>query len=112
MKTTRDFRPLSDRYSFDCGPCSYANGFAQVDSRQDASYYGTWCSPAKRTIVNFCEGDVTTTVCESDEDFVRQIRELAAWNDEGGYGPMKIDAVSHDGLREAFETLGLADLLH
>ena len=112
MKITRDFRPLSDRYGFDCGPCSYANGFAQIDTRQDASYYGTWCSPAKRTIVNFCEGDVTTTVCESDEEFLSQIRELAAWNDEGGYGPMKIDAVSHDGLREAFETLGLADLLH
>ena len=97
MKTTRDFRPLSDRYRFDCGPCSYANGFAQIDTRQDASCYGAWCSPAKRTIVNFCEGDVTTTVCETDE---------------GGYGPMKIDALSHDALREAFERLGLADLLH
>ena len=70
MKTTRDFRPLSDRYSFDCGPCSYANGFAQIDTRQDASYYGSWASPTRRTIVNFCEGDVTTTVCESDEEFV------------------------------------------
>ena len=68
MKITRDFRPLSDRYSFDCGPCSYANGFAQIDTRQDASYYGTWTSVASRTIVNFCEGDVTTTVCESDEE--------------------------------------------
>ena len=34
MKITRDFRPLSDRYSFDCGACSYANGFAQIDTRQ------------------------------------------------------------------------------
>ena len=55
---------------------------------------------------------MTTTVCETDAEFVRQLRELAAWNAEGGYGPMKIDAVSHDGLRQAFETLGLADLLH
>ena len=39
MKTTTDFRPLSDRYEFDCGPCSYANGFAQVDTQQDAPYY-------------------------------------------------------------------------
>ena len=112
MKITRDFRPLSDRYSFDCGPCSYANGFAQIDTRQDASYYGTWTSVASRTIVNFCEGDVTTTVCESDEEFVAQIRELAAWNDEGGYGPMKIDPGFDDGLRQTFETLGLGDLLH
>ena len=55
MKITRDFRPLSDRYSFDCGPCSYANGFAQIDTKQDAPWYGGWSSPTQRTIVNFCE---------------------------------------------------------
>ena len=37
---------------------------------------------------------------------------MARWNDEAGYGPMKIDPVSHDELRQAFEALGLADLLH
>lgn len=112
MKITRDFQPLSDRYAFDCGPCSYANGFAQIDTKQDASYFGFWCSPGARTIVGFSEGDVTTTVCETDEVFVREIRELARWNDEAGYGPMKIDALCHDELRQAFEKLGLADLLH
>ena len=112
MKTTRDFRPLTDRYHFDTGPCSYANGFAQVDTRQDASYYGTWCSPAERTIVSFSEGDVTTTLCETDEEFVTELRELARWANEAGYGPTKIDAVFHDELRQAFENLGLADLLH
>ena len=29
-----------------------------------------------------------------------------------GYGPMKIDALFHDELRDVFESLGLADLLH
>ena len=72
MRITRDFKPMSDRYGFDFGPCSNANGFAQIDTRQDASYYGTWCSPAARTIVNFCEGDVTTTVCETDAEFADQ----------------------------------------
>ena len=112
MKITRDFRPLSDRYSFDCGPCSYANGFAQVDTKQDASWYGGWASPASRTIVNFSEGDLTTTACETDAEFVEQLRELARWNDEAGYGPMKIDPGGDDGMRQAFERLGLADLLH
>ena len=112
MKTTTDFRPLSDRYAFDCGPCSYANGFAQIDTKQDAPYYGIWCSPTERTIVSFSEGDVTTRVCETDEEFVAEIRELARWNDGAGYGPMKIDALFHDELRRAFEHLGLADLLH
>ena len=55
---------------------------------------------------------MTTTVCETDDEFIREIRGLARWNDEAGYGPMKIDALSHDELRQAFEKLGLADLLH
>ena len=112
MKTSRDFKPLSDRYSFDCGACSPANGFAQIDTKQDAPYFGNWCAPTTRTIVNFSEGDVTTTVCETDAEFVEQLRELARWNDEAGYGPMNIDPGRDDGLRQAFEKLGLADLLH
>ena len=112
MKITRDFRPLSDRYSFDTGPCSYANGFAQIDTRQDASYFGTWTAPGSRTIVNFCEGDVTTTVCETDAELAEQLRELARWNDEAGYGLMKIDPGHGDAMRQAFEKLGVADLLH
>ena len=75
MKTTSDFRPLSDRYEFDCGPCSCAKGFAPVDTRQDAPYYGIGCSPTERTIVSFCEGDVTTTVCETDDGFVAELRD-------------------------------------
>ena len=112
MKTIRDFKPLSDRYSFDVGACSYANGFAQIDTRQDGAHFGTWGAPATRTIVNFCEGDVTTTVCETDAEFAEQLRELARWNAEAGYGPMKIDPGFDDGLRQAFENLGVADLLH
>ena len=111
MKVIRDFRPMSDRYSFDFGSYTTANGFTQIDTRQDASYF-TWWSPATRTIINFCEGDVTTTVCETDAKFTEQLRELARWNAEGGYGPMKIDPGFSDALRQAFVKLGVADLLH
>ena len=44
MKTIRDFKPMTDRYSFDVGACSYANGFAQIDTRQDAAHFGSWTS--------------------------------------------------------------------
>ena len=74
--------------------------------------FGTWCSPASRTIVTFCEGDLTTTVCDTDAQFSEQLRELAEWNAERGYGPMKIDPGFSDELRRAFEKLGVADLLH
>ena len=49
---------------------------------------------------------------DTDDEFVDDPRELAWWNDEASYGPMKIDAVFHNDLRQAFENLGLADLLH
>lgn len=107
----RSWEPTS-RYKFDCGRCSYANGYAQIDTGQDASYFGTWCSPSERTIVCYCEGDVTVQRADTDEDFVRAIRECAAWNDAHGWGPMKIDALASPALAEKFTALGLADLLH
>ena len=62
--------------------------------------------------MSFSEGDVTTRVCETDAEFVAEIRELVRWSDGAGYGPTKIDAMHHDALRQAFEKLGVADLLH
>lgn len=35
IKMVRGFKP-SDRYAYDYGVCSYANGWAQLDTRQDA----------------------------------------------------------------------------
>ena len=55
---------------------------------------------------------MTTTACETDAEFAEQLRELARWNAEQGYGPMKTDAGSGHELRRAFENLGVADLLH
>ena len=107
----RNFLP-ADRYRFDFGMCSYKNGYAQIDTKQDASYFGNWCSPSERTIVSYCEGDVTVTKADTDEEFVAEIRKMAAWNDEHGWGPLKIDALLNERLTEAFTALGLADLLH
>ena len=38
------FEP-SDRYQFDSGECSAANGYAQIDTGQDAWYFGQWANP-------------------------------------------------------------------
>ncbi len=114
METERKFLPVG-RYHFDMAACSIAAGFAQVDTRQDASYFGQWVSPFSRQIVSYCEGDVTKTTYLDDESFVLGVRELEEWTNEHGYGPMKIDpgcsGLSH-GLKNQFERLGLGDLLH
>lgn len=112
MKLTRLFDPMTDRYAFDMGLCSVSNGFAQVDTKQDASYFGTWASPTKRKIVNYCEGDVTVTDCDNDDEFVDEMRKMAAWNDESGYGPIGIDPGFDEDLKATFHRIGLADLLH
>lgn len=112
MKVIRGFAP-ADRYVYDFGACSTKNGFAQIDTKADASYYGTWCSPERRAIVNYCEGDVTLRLAENGSEFVTAIRELAEWTDEMGYGPMRIDGMCNPELIAEFERLGLGgDLLH
>lgn len=110
MKVTRDFEP-ADRYVYDTGLCSTANGFAQVDTKQDAWYYGTWASPTRFAIVTYCEGDVTLQQAENAEEFVRAMRELVEWADKM-VGPLRIDPGFNAELKEAFVALGLGDLLH
>ena len=55
MKTTREFAP-ADRYIYDFGLCSYENGWAQVDTAQDAAYFGTWANPARVLIFRHVSG--------------------------------------------------------
>jgi len=111
IKTIHEFAP-ADRYLYDCGLCSTKNGFAQVDTKQDASYFGTWANPFKFMIFCYCEGDTTLQQAENAEDFATAIRELVAWNDDRWIG---IDPgwPNHDnGIGAEFEKLGLGDLLH
>lgn len=111
MKIIRSFEP-GDRYRYDFGICSPARGWAQVDTAQDAPWFGTWVSPAERTILNYAEGDVTRQVCETDEEFAQALRDLDQWNRDYGYGPAKIDPGFDPAMKAAFERLGLGDMLH
>ena len=91
MKRTHEFAP-ADRYAYDWGICSYKNDFAQVDSDQDASYFGTWANPVKRAIVNYCEGDVTLTQCDTDAvSSSLSCSRSTAWSVESGYRPIGIE---------------------
>ena len=101
----------SDRYTFDFGPCSLKNGFAQVDTEQDASYFGTWANPETRTIVNYCEGDVTEQIAETDEEFAAALRELKEWNEKSGRPRFGIDPGFSEDLAARFRAVGLGDML-
>lgn len=111
MKTRRFFAQ-ADRYVFDFGPCSYKEGFAQVDTAQDASYFGTWASPTARKIVSYAEGDVTIHEAETDEEFVAELRRIDEWNVANGHGNARIDPGFDPAMKAAFEAIGLGDMLH
>jgi hypothetical protein len=111
MNTTREFAP-ADRYLYDFGLCSYKNGWAQVDTGQDASYYGTWANPTRLMIFNYCEGDTTLHRADNPEEFAAALRSIDQWMEKAGHGPARIDPGFDPAMKEAFERLGLADLLH
>jgi hypothetical protein len=113
MEKIREFAP-ADRYVYDWGLCSEKNGFAQVDTWQDASYYGTWANPDKLLIFNYCEGDTCLTKCLSEAEFVSEIRALKEWADKSGgdRGFRGIDPGLNYENRAKWHNIGLGDLLH
>ena len=111
MKTIRKFDALGERYQFDARLCRAGAGWAQVDTTQDASYFGTWTNPSTRQILEFCEGDITLRTAEADDEYVAAVRALHAWNLERRYWK-GIDPGFDEALRGEFHRLGLADLLH
>ena len=79
----REFAPV-DRYPYDFRVCTIARGWAQIDTGQDASYYGQWINPAKREIFAYCEGDRILTRCKTDAALCAEIARMKAWNLENG----------------------------
>ena len=107
MTKTTEHCP-ADRYLYDFGPC---RDFAQVDTCQDASYFGIWACPTRRVIFSYCEGDCTTTECDTDEEFraeIHRIRDFA--NSVGTF--RGIDPGLSPAKVEAWTAIGLAELLH
>ena len=108
MKVIRSSDFGGDRYKYDCGECAYKNGFAQVDTRQDASYYGTWANPYTLIVVNYCEGDVSHIVCADTAEFVAYLGvDLLSFAPEA-----KIDPGFGEEMKAEFIKLGLGYMLH
>ena len=114
MKRHDYFLP-ADRYAYDFNACSIAKGYAQIDTWQDASYFGTWANPETLTIVCYCEGDVSVTVAETPQEFIDEIHKIKAWNNENAKNGFKgIDTgwKENNPIEMKFRALGLGDLIH
>ena len=111
MKRVTEFLMNADRYQFDFGECSASNGFAQIDTTEDAWYYGTWANPYDLKFMSYAEGDLTRESYDSLDDFVARIREYHQWALKmqlwKGIGPgLDPSAVAR------WKEIGLGDLLH
>lgn len=87
------------------------NGWAQIDTSQDASYFGTWTNPFTFETINYCEGDIYHTKCDTVEEYALDIRKSQSWNNERGY-KFAIDGMCNEKLIARFKEIGLGDLLH
>lgn len=108
----RGFNPMTDRYAFDFRRCTYERGWAQIDTSQDASYFGQWISPQERKILSYCEGDITVTTCIDDAEMVSQIAEMQQWNVAQGHRFLGIDPGLGERMQADLVAAGLAEYLH
>lgn len=111
MNIETSFIP-ADRYLYDFKVCTPSKGFAQVDTGQDASYFGNWANPFDFILVSYCEGDVTKKTCKDAGEFIEQLREVKTWNEEHGHKFCGVDPLCHEKLEQRFIDLGLSDLFH
>lgn len=82
-------------------------GFAQIDTTQDASYYGTWINPIQRAVIRWCEGDLDCYKFDNNE-------EMVAWVAEFKKSPwfIGIDPGLGEVLRSECIAAGLGPYLH
>jgi len=111
MKRTAGFTPCGDRYAYDFRLCLPAKGWAQLDTKQDAWYYGNWINPLTLETVSYAEGDATHIKYDDEAEFVRGVGESLAWHTEHGWEP-KIDGMCRPEIIEAFTRMGFAPYLH
>ncbi len=109
MNIKREFIEGIDRYTFDFGPCTASNGYAQVDTADDAWYYGCWANPTTRRVIEYAEGDLTTIEFDTPEEFAAYMREFV----QTRYNPdRKLPAVDAYRTEQAWIEIGCQDLLH
>lgn len=101
----------ASRYLYDS---KLPDDFAQLDTSEDASYYGNWASVKRLVLFSYCEGDCTTTTCETVEEFRDEIAKFQAFCERIGYRFNGIDpGWSHaDAVLQPWRDAGLAHLIH
>lgn len=109
MKKTEYLLPHAERYLFDFTKCTYAKGWAQIDTEQDASYYGNWINPTERAVTIFAEGDVSEIVFDDDAEMIAWMQRF---KDNEGLGFKGIDPGLGSVMPSVLIAHGLGPFLH
>jgi len=75
-RVERSFLANADRYVFDFNECTPESGWLQVDTMEDAPYFGVWVHPEKRETLSFIEGDVIRVFCADDASYNAEIADI------------------------------------
>lgn len=110
MKTIRLLSCCNTVYDF--GKCSIDKGWAQIDTNQDASYFGQWINPTERKIFAYVEGDLILTQLDTDDELKSEVDEMKRWNDEQGHRFIGIDPGFNAELKAELVSVGLGGYLH
>ena len=97
-----------NRYTFDFG---LDLGWAQLDTKQDASYYGGWTNPTERAILTYVEGDVSYRSFPAEEEYAAALRKWVDWAKDFGIF-IGIDGMCRPKLIDRLKRLGFGDALH
>jgi len=102
---------ISDRYCFDFEYCSRANGWAQLDTVNDAWYYGKWANIDRLLIVSYTEGDIRIVQCDNLEEFKEELYVMNEYEVRNN-NRLKIDPGLSLDESLKYHKAGLSDLLH
>ena len=105
MKTQKTFCN-SNRYIFDNDICNFKKGFAQIDTTDDASYFGNWVNFKSLELISYCEGDLTIIKCENIEEFKKQLSKVVNWHKKNK-SFIGIDLMCSDEIKKDFNNLNL-----
>ena len=108
MRIEKEFcGPYRERYHFDTNEFTTENGFAQVNTPEDAPYYGMWTNPFMMTIATFIEGDMSYCFAESAEEYCLILRGI----EERHNHEMFIDTMHNNELTQRFIELHMGCIL-
>jgi hypothetical protein len=102
----------ADRYKYDFLNCTYAKGWAQLDTSQDASYFGQWINPELLQIFSYCEGDTCLLSFDSAAELSAEVESIKQWNEEQGLRFLGIDPGFGETMKANLLAAGLGQYFH